>query len=192
MTSYVYFLRPVGKCGPVKIGVSRAPQQRLERYSAWSPYRLEIAATIKGGRELEQRFHSQFSFLHSHGEWFAPDERLTRLIEDIGAGHFDPSQLPEPKRLPRPKGCKANAPMPNAQEVAERGQRLKRAALKAGYSRAKDFIDAHAKDGVKSSYYQHSKGNAAFSFKYAELYGRLLGVSPEWLYSGTVSSRSAA
>lgn len=69
-------------------------------------------------------------------------------------------------------------------EVLERGRRLREARERAGFDRPKDVIDRFSKLGVKSSYYQHEKGSVPFSFKYAQLYGKIFGVSPEWLYSG--------
>lgn len=49
MSRYVYFLRPAGQDGPVKIGCSTAPQSRLEQYMSWAPFPLEIVATVPGG-----------------------------------------------------------------------------------------------------------------------------------------------
>lgn len=69
-------------------------------------------------------------------------------------------------------------------EVIRRGQRLREARERAGFTRPKDVIDRHNRRGVKSSYYQHEKGSVPFSFKYAQLYAGIFGVSAEWLYSG--------
>lgn len=44
---WVYFLRPVGEEGPVKIGVSEVPENRLRTYMVWSPMILEVAAKIE-------------------------------------------------------------------------------------------------------------------------------------------------
>ena len=97
----VYFLRPVGLAGPVKIGCSRVPEERLKTYTAWSPFRLELAAKIKGDAVLERRFHARFAFLHSHGEWFKGHPDLSRVVREISEGSFDPSCLPSPEQLPR-------------------------------------------------------------------------------------------
>ncbi|MEN0652415.1 MULTISPECIES: LexA family transcriptional regulator [Hyphobacterium] len=69
-------------------------------------------------------------------------------------------------------------------DAVERGKRLRQARERAGFERPKDVIDRFSRRGVKTSYYQHEKGSAPFSFKYAQLYGLLFGVKPEWLYSG--------
>lgn len=98
--SRVYFARPVGAEGPVKIGFSVCPEGRLEALTAWSPFPLEIAATIEGDQRLEMAFHTKFAEDHSHREWFKPSPELSQTIEAVRAGTFDTSSLPEPRRLP--------------------------------------------------------------------------------------------
>lgn len=90
----VYFIRPVGLEGPVKIGVSTMSWLRLEELMRWSPLPLEVVATLDGGGNLELRFHAKFKHLHSHKEWFKPDPELSATIADIQAGRFDVSTLP--------------------------------------------------------------------------------------------------
>lgn len=53
--SFVYFVKPVGQDGPVKIGFSETPIDRLSTLMTWSPIPLEIAIAIPGDRELEGR-----------------------------------------------------------------------------------------------------------------------------------------
>lgn len=101
----VYFIRPVGAEGPVKIGCSQLPHNRLAMLSAWSPVPLEIVATIVGQEELERRFHAAFVSSWSHGEWFHASVELTSVIRQVAAGTFDIESLPAPKRLsPSRKG----------------------------------------------------------------------------------------
>lgn len=75
-------------------------------------------------------------------------------------------------------------PVAMSDDVKRRGARLRQAAERAGFTRQKDVIEQFKKDGVTNSYYQHSKGNIGYSFKAAQLYGRLFNVRAEWLYSG--------
>lgn len=96
---YVYFMRPVGARGPVKIGCSTAPDDRLKLYMSWSPVDLEVAATVPGGYPLEWAFHHRFVHVHARHEWFNADDDLDAVIEAIRAGTFDVDTLPEPKRL---------------------------------------------------------------------------------------------
>lgn len=93
---YVYFIKPVGMDGPVKIGTSNKPRSRLAQIAAWSPFHLEIAAMIDGGLELERRLHARFAHLHHHLEWFNASPEIDEVIEAINRGDFDASALPEP------------------------------------------------------------------------------------------------
>lgn len=83
---YVYFIKPVGMDGPVKIGCSHNPASRLTTLATWSPFPLEIVATVPGGRDLERNIHQCFADLYSHREWFKADKRLTKAIRLLKKG----------------------------------------------------------------------------------------------------------
>lgn len=91
---HVYFLRPVGQEGPVKIGWSSLPSERLRTYQLWSPVPLELVARYPGDEKLEARFHARFSNQRLHGEWFQGSPGLTATIEAINEGRFDAADLP--------------------------------------------------------------------------------------------------
>lgn len=77
----VYFIRAeVG--GPIKIGSSAEPKQRLAEFQIGSPLRLMIVATMDGGREEERILHRRFAAYRLHGEWFRPCAGLLKLIRD--------------------------------------------------------------------------------------------------------------
>lgn len=97
--TWVYFIRPIGMDGPVKIGTSETPYYRREVLETWSPYPLEIVAEIEGDIRLEQRFHAKHEASHSHREWFKATPELLADIAAISAGTFDIETLPERKRL---------------------------------------------------------------------------------------------
>lgn len=97
---YVYFARPIGMDGPVKIGCSGQPNARLAGLMAWSPFLLEVAAAIPGDRRLESRFHAAFRRQHSHHEWFRPSPELTATIAAVAEGSFDLTTLPHTPRDP--------------------------------------------------------------------------------------------
>ncbi len=86
--TFVYFLRPVGAAGPIKIGLSRYPETRLRVLMAWSPLQLEIAAQTPGDRDLEMRLHGAFIGAWTHGEWFRPVRPLTSLIDAVRGGRL--------------------------------------------------------------------------------------------------------
>lgn len=97
---YVYFIRPIGLAGPVKIGCSKDPPHRLRAYQYWSPLPLEIVALVQDAGELEPRFHALFREHHSHHEWFHAAPEITATIEAIAAGTFDFVSLPPARALP--------------------------------------------------------------------------------------------
>ena len=86
MSKFVYFIKPVGLPGPIKIGSSREPQNRLAQLADWSPWPLEILVMIPGTLELERRLHSCFSHAHRHREWFEPDTELVAGITALKEG----------------------------------------------------------------------------------------------------------
>lgn len=83
---YVYFVRPVGHEGPIKIGCSELPEQRLKTLAEWSPYELEIAATVPGSFRLERDLHDRFFHLRIHREWFRAGPDLVGLVAALRSG----------------------------------------------------------------------------------------------------------
>ena len=83
---YVYFIRPVGMPGPVKIGFADFPLRRLHGLAAWSPFPLEVIATVDGSFALEQTIHSIMHASHSHKEWFHPTAEILAMVEALEAG----------------------------------------------------------------------------------------------------------
>lgn len=84
----IYFIKPVGHDGPIKIGFasSASCKERMECFSRWSPLRLELVLTIEGDAALERNLHDCLFPLHSHGEWFHAGPMLTNLIDALKAG----------------------------------------------------------------------------------------------------------
>lgn len=83
---HVYFVRPVGMDGPIKIGCSVDPSGRLQVLSAWSPFPLELIGSVLGDFKDEARLHTRFSELHTRKEWFMSSPLLRETIERILAG----------------------------------------------------------------------------------------------------------
>lgn len=84
--SRVYFIRPIGQEGPVKIGCSADPIKRLKQLMIWSPLPLEIAAAFPGNHSDEAAMQGMFAGQRSHGEWFRASDRLSALIASIRQG----------------------------------------------------------------------------------------------------------
>jgi hypothetical protein len=97
----IYFVKPIGLAGPIKIGHAKYWDVRGPNLQTWSPLPLECIALIDGDVALERRFHALFQECRSHGEWFHPVPRLLTVIEQIAHGDFDFGSLPEPITLPR-------------------------------------------------------------------------------------------
>lgn len=91
----VYFIKPVGMQGPVKIGTSIRPAGRCSSLAAWSPFPLEVVAEIEGDELLEARFHRMFVASHERLEWFTWTPELQAVIDAIAAGSFNLCALPE-------------------------------------------------------------------------------------------------
>lgn len=83
---FVYFIKPVGMPGPIKIGCSFMPEKRLADIAAWSPWPLEIVVTIPGDATLERNIHECLAHHHSHKEWFHAHPDILRLTERLRAG----------------------------------------------------------------------------------------------------------
>lgn len=82
----VYFARPIGMDGPIKIGCSNHPLGRVIGLSEWSPFPLEVVATCPGGYALERNLHDCFAAWWSHKEWFRANPRLLAGIAALAAG----------------------------------------------------------------------------------------------------------
>src|SRR3546814_7865437 len=95
----VYFIRPIGQAGPVKIGCSVGPNKRRHELETWSPVPLEIVAEIDGGFVIERRFHAKFHDTHERREWFTWSQGLDDTITDrkntrLNSSHYYASLIP--------------------------------------------------------------------------------------------------
>jgi len=94
----VYFIRPVGMDGPVKIGFTRSPVARLDQINKWVPWELEIAATVGGTLKTELRFHTLLEAHRMRGEWFHGSPDVLAVVASVAAGTFDLDSLPTARR----------------------------------------------------------------------------------------------
>lgn len=122
----VYFIKPVGMEGPIKIGCSQSPDGRRKTLSTWSPYALEIVAEIEGDDYIERRFHAAFKAHFQRREWFTGAPEIHEAIRAINAGTFDLSSLPDPERLTgRRNGKRKPMPLAHRYELSAKS-RLRR------------------------------------------------------------------
>lgn len=88
--TYVYFI--AGTDTPVKIGLSKAPHERLSILQTAHWTKLAILALVEGSYALEREYHIQFAQTRLKGEWFERSPELDALIASIQAEHG----IPEP------------------------------------------------------------------------------------------------
>lgn len=80
---HVYFAKPVGMDGPIKIGCSTLPHSRLMQLATWSPFPLEIIGFVPGTFADETFIHQCFADLHTRHEWFMSSPALRETIQAI-------------------------------------------------------------------------------------------------------------
>lgn len=81
----VYFMRPIGCEGPIKIGCSKLAEKRLRSLEIWSPAKLELICAVPGCHNDENILHQMFGVDRLHGEWFRASPALLDLIEYVQA-----------------------------------------------------------------------------------------------------------
>lgn len=81
---YIYFMRPIGADGRIKIGCSYLPARRLLAISIWSPYQLEIIGVGEGNLSDEKMLHEFFAADRLHSEWFRSSPELLEVIDLMG------------------------------------------------------------------------------------------------------------
>lgn len=104
MSDQIYFARPVGQKGPVKIGCSGSPSLRLSSLGSRLPWKIEFAAKRPGPYDLERRLHAKFLPLHLRHEWFSWSPEMQEVIDAINDGSFDPDSLPAPVAIKTLRG----------------------------------------------------------------------------------------
>lgn len=76
----IYFIQSADGTGPIKIGYSAQLKVRLEDIQRYSPVRLKVVSTIKGGLKKERMIHKYFDKVRLWGEWFEPTQELLDFI----------------------------------------------------------------------------------------------------------------
>jgi hypothetical protein len=91
--SSVYFVKPIGSAGPIKIGFSNDVDKRMMTLTRWSPVDLEVIALLPGDTVLERRLHRHFLDTHWRNEWFHWSRPLADLIAAVSGGSFDETTI---------------------------------------------------------------------------------------------------
>lgn len=80
-SDWIYFLRPVGFAGPIKIGTSTNPLSRIKVHQPSSPFELELVALVPGGPRYERWLHKQMAPWRRHHEWFDINPGLQAYLD---------------------------------------------------------------------------------------------------------------
>jgi hypothetical protein len=83
--SYVYIIGQAHD-GPVKIGVSTKPRNRLHALQASNPAKLRILAKFRGDRDLEAAVHRLLGAYRLQGEWFERSVAVRTFIDNVLRG----------------------------------------------------------------------------------------------------------
>lgn len=123
MRSQLYVIRSE-KGGPVKIGTSNYPPERLDQLQTAHPYRLVLIHTDYGSWEMEQAIHHELEDFRLLGEWFTWTPEIKTFLsiwQDKARG------LKEALRWIQERNNKRNrARPPNNWLVRERERRERR------------------------------------------------------------------
>jgi Meiotically up-regulated gene 113 len=68
-SDFIYFIQS-GVSGPVKIGLSKTPVQRVSKLQTGNPRDLILRHVIPGDRGVESELHDRFKPARIRGEWF--------------------------------------------------------------------------------------------------------------------------
>jgi hypothetical protein len=80
--TFVYFIR-AGAAGPIKIGYSATPVDRLSTLQTATHEALTLLAHVAGDVDDERRLHDRFAHLRQRGEWFRAEQDLLDLIAQV-------------------------------------------------------------------------------------------------------------
>jgi len=94
----LYFARPKGQLGPVKIGCATNVKNRIQQLRPFGMSALELVASIPGSMDDEWRIQSLFWHDRLEGEWFNWSRGLQILMDSAARGELDIEALP-PRRI---------------------------------------------------------------------------------------------
>jgi len=86
---FVYFVQ-AGKRGPIKIGIARNIQRRIDSMQTGNAYGLNLLAAIPckdrdQARDFEGRLHRFFLRQRIRGEWFTSNINVKKAVDRFSA-----------------------------------------------------------------------------------------------------------
>jgi hypothetical protein len=85
--TYIYVIQ-AGEGGPVKIGRTVNPAERLKTLQQASAAPLIGVACWRGLAVEEKQLHTEYTHAHLRGEWFEPEPELLEFARRMG-GDFE-------------------------------------------------------------------------------------------------------
>lgn len=80
---YIYFIQAI-KGGPVKIGRTRSPADRMKQIQSCNPEELRFLSLSKGTARDELDLHKRFGPQRIRGEWFEDCEEIQQKAVSLG------------------------------------------------------------------------------------------------------------
>jgi hypothetical protein len=107
LCAFIYAIQAGGARGPIKIGVTDNPAERLKTLQQGNHLELHGIAAWWDFRFVEKSLHEQFASARIRGEWFRPVPELVDTVVAIGGEFCDwpHSELLDPAQFPMWDGC---------------------------------------------------------------------------------------
>lgn len=103
MKRVVYFVKPVGMEGPIKIGSTRNFTKRFRCMNTDSPFELECILWLEGDYDDETKIQTLLLGSHLRGSWFQASDEVLALIERVKRVGISGMDLATENRSPRSK-----------------------------------------------------------------------------------------
>ena len=86
---FVYYVQEGGIDGNITIGHSKDPAYRLTKHQRGNSKILRMLVCVKGSSKDEKKIHKKFKDFNIDGEWFKPDLKLLKHIEQEKSKFFE-------------------------------------------------------------------------------------------------------
>lgn len=102
---WVYAIQAGAQDGPVKIGITVCPAERLTTLQQGNAEQLRGIAAFRCFPHMEKLLHDEFAFARIRGEWFRPVDELIDVVMRLGGDFCDwdlaqlKRDLAQPERL---------------------------------------------------------------------------------------------
>jgi hypothetical protein len=80
----LYFIQ-CGEAGPIKIGASSRPLNRLRDLQVANPAPLKLLAHIHTAPSEERRLHAELNAHRVRGEWFEPHPEVLAVVDLVAS-----------------------------------------------------------------------------------------------------------